>query len=117
MGKYKEHDEFGANAPINWRENTTSESYLKGMADIAPPGMKPREQRGKRFAAHTDKPESVKWHRNYDLAMFGGTDIPAPSSETKQTRLEDLIRRGDIERILQVSGGSNARTSDSNHKR
>ena len=24
--KYRNHEEFGANAPINWREKTTSES-------------------------------------------------------------------------------------------
>ena len=91
MGKYKGHDEFGANAPINWRENTTSEAYLKGMSGITPPGMKPREQRAKSFAAKTEKPESVRWHRNYDLAMFGGTDIPAPTSESKQLALEEKI--------------------------
>ncbi len=91
MGKYKGHDEFGANAPINWRENTTQEAYLKGMTNIAPPGMKPREQRGKRFAARTDRPESVKWHHNYDLAMFGGSDISSPGSETKQLALEEQI--------------------------
>ena len=102
MSKYGSHDEFGANAPINWRERTTSEAYLKGMSGIAPPGMKPREHRGKRFEAKTEQPQSVRWHHNYDIAMFGGTDIPAPNSETKQIRLEDLVRRGDIERIPHV---------------
>lgn len=91
MGKYKGHDEFGANAPINWRENTTSESYLRGMTGIAPPGMKPREQRLQHFAAGTGKPESVKWHRNYDIAMFGSTCIPAPTSESKQMALEEML--------------------------
>jgi hypothetical protein len=102
MGKYKGHMEFGANAPINWRERTTSEVYLKGMTAIAPPGMKPRERRGQRFEAGTDKPESAKWHRNYDLAMFEGSDIAGPDSEVSQTKLEDLIQRGEIERIPQV---------------
>ena len=102
MGKYKGHDEFGANAPINWREKATSEAYLKGMSKIAPPNMTPREQRGQRFAARTEKPESAKWHHNYDIAMFGGTDIPLPSSETKQMSLEELIRQGNIERIPQM---------------
>jgi len=91
MGKYKGHDEFGANAPINWREKTTSEAYLKGMSGITPPGMKPREQRGQRFAARTEKPESAKWHHNYDIAMFGGTEIPKPSYQTKQMALEEML--------------------------
>ncbi len=100
--KYRSHEEFGANAPINWREKTTSESYLAGMSVIAPPGMKPKEQKGTRFEARTEEKKSAKWHRNYDIAMFGGTDIPLPSSETKQMSLEELIRQGTIERIPQV---------------
>ena len=40
MGKYANHEEFGVNAPINYREDTTGESFLNGMAAIAPPGMK-----------------------------------------------------------------------------
>ena len=101
-GKYRNHEEFGANAPINWRAKTTSESYLAGMSAIAPPGMKPKEQKGSRFETRTEEKKSAKWHRNYDLAMFGGTDIPLPSSETKQMSLEELIRQGSIERIPQV---------------
>ena len=102
MGKYQRHDEFGANAPINWRERTTSQSYLKGMSGIAPPGMKPREQRGRRFEERTEEKKSALWHHNYDLAMFGGTDVPRPAFETKQLDLESLIREGKIERIPDV---------------
>jgi hypothetical protein len=91
MAKYRSHDEFGANAPINWRENTTSDVYLKGMSKIAPPGMKPKKQRGDRFEIRTNKRASADWHRNYDLAMFGGTDIPLPTSETKQMALEEML--------------------------
>ena len=40
MGKYANHEEFGVNAPINYRENTTSESFLKGMSAIAIPGRR-----------------------------------------------------------------------------
>jgi hypothetical protein len=91
MGKYRNHDEFGANAPINYREDTTSESYLDGMSRIAPPGMKPKSARSKRFEERTDFKASVEWHRNFDIAMFGGTDIELPTSETKQMSLEGLI--------------------------
>jgi hypothetical protein len=49
MGKYANHNEFGANAPINYREDTTSGSFLEGMSQIAPPGMKPKATRGQRF--------------------------------------------------------------------
>ena len=55
MGKYANHDEFGVNAPINYREDTTSESYLKGMAVIAPPGMRPKSERGQKFEKKTGK--------------------------------------------------------------
>ena len=91
MGKYTNHEELGVNAPINYREDTTQESYLKGMSAIAPPGMKPKEVRGKRFQEQTDFKASARWHHNWDVAMFGGTEIAAPSSETKQMRLEELI--------------------------
>ena len=37
MGKYANHEEFGVNAPVNYREDTTSECYLKGMSVIVPP--------------------------------------------------------------------------------
>jgi len=91
MGRYADHEDFGANAPINFREDTTGESFLRGMSAIAPPGMKPKAMRGKRFEENTDFKASVKWHRNFDIAMFGGTDIDLPSSTTKQMRLEEKI--------------------------
>lgn len=91
MGKYANHEEFGANAPINYREDTTSQSYLRGMSRIAPPGMKPKAVRGKRFEEKTDRKASARWHHNFDVAMFGGTDIPSPTSETKQMSLEEKV--------------------------
>ena len=91
MGKYANHEEFGVNAPINYREDTTSESYLKGMAVIAPPGMKPKSMRGQRFEQRTDFKASTTWHRNFDIAMFGGSDVNAPGSESKQIDLEGKI--------------------------
>jgi len=91
VGRYADHEDFGANAPINFREDTTGESFLKGMSAIAPPGMKPKAMRGKRYEDNTDFKASVRWHRNFDIAMFGGTDIDLPSSTTKQMRLEERI--------------------------
>ena len=96
MGKYANHEEFGANAPINYREDTTSESFLQGMSAIAPPGMKPKESRGRKFEEKTDFKASARWHRNFDLAMFGGTDIDVGNFESGQMSLEqklDGIRR------------------------
>jgi len=100
MGKYKDHEQFGANAPRNWRTNTTGDTYLQGMSKIAPPGMTPRQDRAERFEARTDKPESARWHHNWDIAMFDGTDIPHPTSETKQLRLEEKLNG--VERIPHV---------------
>ena len=78
MGKYANHQEFGTKAPVKYREDTTSETYLKGLSAIAPPGMKPRTVRGQRFEERTDLPAATRWHRNFDLAMFGGSDVAAP---------------------------------------
>ena len=91
MGKYANHEEFGVNAPINYREDSTSESFLKGMSAIAPPGMKPKESRGRRFEEKTDFKASARWHRNFDVAMFGGSDIGTGNVETSQMSLESRI--------------------------
>ena len=91
MGKYANHEEFGVNAPINYREDTTSESYLKGMVVIAPPGMRPKMTRGQRFEEKTDFKASTTWHRNFDIAMFGGSDVYTPDSESKQMNLEGKL--------------------------
>ena len=91
MGKYANHEEFGVNAPINYREDTTSESFLKGMSAIAPPGMKPKGSRGRKFEEKTDFKASARWHRNFDVAMFGGSDIGTGNSEAGQLSLESRI--------------------------
>ena len=91
MGKYANHEEFGINAPINFREDSTSESFLKGMEAIAPPGMKPKESRGRKFEKKTDFKASARWHRNFDLAMFGGSDLGAPDFESGQMSLEGKL--------------------------
>jgi hypothetical protein len=91
MGKYANHEEFGVNAPINYREDTTSESYLKGMAVIAPLGMRPKMVRGAKFEEKTDFKASTTWHRNFDIAMFGGSDVDVPRSESKQLNLEEKL--------------------------
>jgi hypothetical protein len=98
MGKYANHDEFGVNAPINYREDTTSQAYLDGMLSIAPPGMKPKALRGKRFEKKTDFKASARWHRNFDLAMFGGSEIEG-DSQSSQMSLE-----GKLDGIKRVPG-------------
>ncbi len=91
MGKYANHEEFGVNAPINYREDTTSESFLNGMSAITPPGMKPRVSRGKKFEEKTDFKASARWHRNFDVAMFGGSDIESKDFESGQMSLEGKL--------------------------
>jgi hypothetical protein len=91
MGKYANHEEFGVNAPINYREDTTSQAYLDGMAAIAPPGMKPKRRRGQRFEEKTDFKTSARWHRNFDMAMFGGSDIEASDYGARQMSLEEKL--------------------------
>ena len=90
MGKYASHEEFGVNAPINYREDTTSDSYLEGMSVIAPQGMKPKAVRGRKFEEKTDFKASARWHRNFDMAMFGGSDIGS-DSESGQLNLEGKL--------------------------
>ncbi len=97
MGRYANHEEFGVNAPINYREDTTREVYLEGMSAIAPPGMRPRRSRGERFEEKTDFKASARWHRNFDLAMFGGSDIGDADFENRQMGLES--KRNGIKRI------------------
>ncbi len=101
MGKYANHEEFGGNAPVNYREDTTSESFLNGMSTIAPPGMKPKGSRGKKFEEKTDFRASATWHRNFDLAMFGGSDIGTQDFEAGQMSLEGKI--GGIRKISSVA--------------
>ena len=91
MGKYANHEEFGVNAPINYREDTTSEVYLNGMSTIAPPGMRPRATRGTKFEEKTGFKASARWHRNFDVAMFGGSDIESRDSESRQLSLEGKL--------------------------
>ena len=91
MGKYDSHEEFGVNAPINYREDTTSESFLKGMDNIAPPGMKPKVSRGKKFEEKTDFKASARWHLGYDIAMFGGSDIRGDNTLSSQLSLEQKL--------------------------
>ena len=91
MGRYVSHEEFGANAPINYREDTTSESFLNGMSAIAPPGMKPKASRGRKFEEKTDFKASAMWHRNFDVAMFGGSDIDGGNFESGQMSLEGKL--------------------------
>jgi hypothetical protein len=99
MGKYANHEEFGINAPINYREDTTSESFLKGMSAVCPPGMKPRVSRGKKFEEKTDFKASARWHKNFDVAMFGGSDIGTSDFESRQMSLE-----GKINGVKRISG-------------
>ena len=91
MGKYANHEEFGGNAPVRYREDTTTESFLNGMSIIAPPGMKPKISRGKKFEEKTDFKASAAWHRNFDVAMFGGSDIGTQYYEAKQMDLERIF--------------------------
>ena len=90
MGKYANHEEFGVNAPINYREDTTKTSFLEGMMAIAPPGMRPKHLRGRKFEEKTDFKASARWHRNFDIAMFGGSDIK-DNSESGQMSLEGKL--------------------------
>ena len=91
MGKYANHEEFGANAPMNYREDSTSQSYLGGMAVIAPPGMRPKVSRGRRFEEKTDLKASARWHHNFDVAMFGGSDIEDRDFVSGQMSLEQKL--------------------------
>jgi hypothetical protein len=92
MGKYANHEDFGASAPVVYREDTTSESFLKGMSAICPPGMKPKTSRGQKFEQKTDFKASALWHRNYDQAMFAGSDIGSPDFINMQRILEGKPR-------------------------
>lgn len=93
MGKYANHEDFGANAPVTYREETTSDAFLKGMSAICPPGLKPRASRGQKFEQKTDFKASALWHRNYDQSMFAGSDIGSPNYLNLQKILETKAGR------------------------
>jgi len=52
--------------------------------------MKPRVGRGRKFEEKTDFRASARWHRNFDIAMFGGSDI-GENSESGQMSLEGKL--------------------------
>ncbi len=54
-------------------------------------GMKPKLSRGRKFEDKTDFKASARWHRNFDMAMFGGSDIGTPDFEARQMSLEGKI--------------------------
>ncbi len=91
MGRYKNHEEFGSHAPLKYREETTQEVYLEGLAGICPPGMKPKVKRGQRFEEKTDFKASALWHRNYDQAMFGNYDLDGIGYQSLQKDLEQKL--------------------------
>ena len=91
MGKYANHEDFGAKAPLTYREETTSESFIKGMSGICPSGMKPKASKVQKFEQKTDFKASALWHRNFDLAMFTGSDIGSPDFEKMQRMLEGRV--------------------------
>jgi hypothetical protein len=91
MGRYKSHEEFGSNAPINYREDTTQEVYLKGLEGICPPGMKPKMKRGQKFEEKTGFKASALWHRNFDRAMFGNSDLDDIGYQSLQEDLEQRL--------------------------
>ena len=93
MGKYASHDEWAGNAPPDYRDNTTLEVYRRGLSRIAPPRMRPKETRCQRYDERTGFDASVKWHHNWDVAMFGGTDVERPTAEQKQRTIEMEFRR------------------------
>jgi hypothetical protein len=53
--------------------------------------MKPKLSRGRKFEDKTDFKASARWHRNFDMAMFGGSDIGTPDFEARQMSLEGKI--------------------------
>jgi hypothetical protein len=53
--------------------------------------MKPRQSRGKKFEEKTDFKASARWHRNFDVAMFGDSDIGTAGFESRQMSLEGKI--------------------------
>jgi hypothetical protein len=61
------------------------------MSAIAPAGMKPKEVRGKKFEEKTDFKASARWHHNFDMAMFGGSDLGTSNFDTGQLSLEGKI--------------------------
>ncbi|MEK7354591.1 MAG: hypothetical protein AABZ77_08815, partial [Chloroflexota bacterium] len=54
--------------------------------------MKAKATRGKKFEEKTDFKASATWHKNFDVAMFGGSDIGTQDYEAKQLNLESMFK-------------------------
>ena len=69
MAKYTNWAELEKNVPIAYKEGATAESFRKGLAGIAPPGMRPREGRVTNYRSGVeDKAELVV--ERFKRAMF-----------------------------------------------
>jgi len=70
MGKYTSYKDFVEKAPKNWADGTDPDKYREGMNRIAPPGKKVKEERVKKYGAHTTEEEAKRWLDRYVDAMF-----------------------------------------------
>jgi len=75
MGKYRDHEEFGAIAPWKWRVKTTRKKYRDGLLRVAPPGAKIDEKLTENYEKFTKLPESNRYHKHYDRRMFGVSEV------------------------------------------
>jgi hypothetical protein len=49
MGKYANWAEYEATVPLRYEEAATPEAFLTGLRGIAPPGMRPKPERGEHY--------------------------------------------------------------------
>lgn len=69
MAKYANWAELERNVPIAYKEGATAEAFRGGLAGIAPPGMKPREERVNKYRSGVEGKAGLVVER-FKRAMF-----------------------------------------------
>ena len=69
MGKYANWSELESSVPVRYEEGATKESFLAGLNGIAPPGMRPKPERGDHYESGTRGKGRVVVER-FKEAMF-----------------------------------------------
>ena len=69
MAKYASWAEYESTVPTHYEEGATREAFLNDLGGIAPPGMRPKPERGDHYATGVDG-KGEKLVERFREAMF-----------------------------------------------
>lgn len=67
---YKNFQQLKKGAETNYESHTTAKAERKGLARVAPPGMKPRKSVVQHYAQDTGKKAAQKWLNHWVQAEY-----------------------------------------------